>query len=71
VNRDRDHTPDFKRTLDAQKGKLYRDVEIKLLTNGDATAGRIVDELSWIESAALVFGPTRRFERQSSKSAAP
>ena len=43
---------DFKRTLEAQKGRLYREVETRLITNEEATAGRIVDELSWIESAA-------------------
>ena len=43
---------DLDRILEAQKGRLYRDVEVRLIENEEATAGRIVDELSWIESAA-------------------
>ena len=43
---------DVKRILESQKGRLYRDVEARLIENEEATAARIVDELSWIESAA-------------------
>ena len=43
---------DLDRILEAQKGRLYRDVEVRLIENEEATAARIVDELAWIESAA-------------------
>jgi WD40 repeat protein len=40
---------DFATTLRAQKGKLYRDVEVKLLTDGQATADAVVDGLDWLQ----------------------
>ena len=33
----------------AQKGKLYGDVDIRLLTDGKATKDAILDGLDWIE----------------------
>jgi hypothetical protein len=40
---------DFAATLRAQKGKLYRDVEVKLLTDAQATADAVVDGLDWLQ----------------------
>ena len=38
---------DFARTLQAQKGGLYRDVNVKVLAN--ASKGDILDGLEWLE----------------------
>ncbi len=40
------------KALEAQEGTLYEKVEIKLLTNEDATAGAILDNLDWISRAS-------------------
>jgi WD40 repeat protein len=57
-----DNIPDLKwasndatqlaKALEAQKGQLYKDVTIKLLTEEKATAAGILDELDWISRAA-------------------
>ncbi|HEX7332796.1 MAG TPA: caspase family protein [Pyrinomonadaceae bacterium] len=39
---------DFVRAMVAQKGLLYRDVVVKLLTNEEATKDEILDGLDWI-----------------------
>ena len=39
---------DFANALKAQKGGLYRDVEVKLLTDRDATRDEVVDGLDWL-----------------------
>ena len=40
---------DFVVTLQAQKGKLYREVEVKLLTDAQATADAVIDGLEWLQ----------------------
>lgn len=40
---------DFAAALQAQKGKLYREVEVKLLTDAQATADAVVDGLDWLQ----------------------
>ncbi len=40
---------DFASTLALQKGKLYRDVEVKLLTDDQATKEGVLDGLEWIQ----------------------
>jgi len=40
---------DFVAALLVQKGGLYRDVEIKLLTDADATKDNILDGLDWVQ----------------------
>jgi WD40 repeat protein len=40
------------KALEAQRGHLYKDVTVKLLTNEKATAAAIIDELDWISRAA-------------------
>ena len=40
---------DFAAALQRQKGRLYRDVEVKLLTDGQATRDDIVDGLEWLQ----------------------
>jgi hypothetical protein len=42
---------DFAAALLAQKGGLYRDVELKVLTDTDATAAAVKDGLAWLEEA--------------------
>ena len=39
---------DFTAAMSAQKGKLYSDVVVRLLTDGGATRDNIVDDLDWI-----------------------
>ncbi len=39
---------DFTALMQRQKGLLYRDVEVKLLTDKDATRDNIVDALDWL-----------------------
>ncbi len=39
---------DFAAALMKQKGALYRDVEVKLLTNKGATQGEVLDGLEWL-----------------------
>lgn len=52
---------DFAAAWQAQKGKLYRDVQVKLLTDEQATRDEIVDGLDWItrettsKDVAVVF----------------
>jgi WD40 repeat protein len=52
---------DFVGTMQKQKGLLYRDIEVKLLTDAEATRDNIVDGLDWITKAttsrdvAMVF----------------
>lgn len=52
---------DFVNVMLKQKGGLYRDVEVKLLTDGQATSDNILDGLDWITRAttardvAMVF----------------
>jgi hypothetical protein len=52
---------DFVNTMERQKGRLYRDVEVRLLTDGVATRDGILDGLEWIEHSttqhdvAMVF----------------
>jgi WD40 repeat protein len=38
--------------LQAEKGQLYNDVQVKVLADKEATRDRIVDELDWLEHAA-------------------
>ncbi len=40
---------DFVAALQRQKGKLYRDVEVRLLTDEKATADAVVDGLDWLQ----------------------
>ena len=40
---------DFAAALQRQKGRLYRDVEVKLLTDAQATADAVVDGLDWLQ----------------------
>lgn len=40
---------DFAKTMQAQDGKLYRDVQEKVLTDGTATKANIVAGLQWIQ----------------------
>ena len=40
---------DFAAALTAQKGGLYRDVELKVLTDGEATTTEVKRALSWLE----------------------
>jgi hypothetical protein len=52
---------DFVAALSAQKGKLYRDVQVKALVDKDATRANIQDGLDWImkqvtkDDVAMVF----------------
>jgi WD40 repeat protein len=52
---------DFVNAMQRQKGRLYRDVAVKLLTDGEATRDGILDGLEWIERSttqhdvAMVF----------------
>lgn len=39
---------DFAGALQRQKGRLYRDVEVRLLTEAEATADAVVDGLDWL-----------------------
>jgi uncharacterized caspase-like protein len=41
---------DMAQTLQKQKGLLYRDVEVKLLTDNKATRDEVVDGLDWLKS---------------------
>jgi hypothetical protein len=40
---------DFVRVLQAQKGKLYADVQVRLLTDAKATRDDVVDGLEWLK----------------------
>jgi WD40 repeat protein len=40
---------DFASALQAQQGKLYRKVEVKLLADEDADSGSILDGLTWLQ----------------------
>ena len=40
---------DFTEAMQRQKGWLYRDVEVKLLTEADATRDNIADALEWLQ----------------------
>ncbi len=40
---------DFAQALKLQEGGVYREVELKVLTNSQATAGNIRDALDWLE----------------------
>ena len=40
---------DFANVFLAQKGKLYRDVEVKILTDAKATRDAVVDGLDWLQ----------------------
>ena len=40
---------DFVTALQAQKGKLYREVEVKLLTDAQATRDAVIDGLDWLQ----------------------
>lgn len=40
---------DFAAALLRQKGSLYRDVEVKLLTDAQATADAVIDGLDWLQ----------------------
>jgi WD40 repeat protein len=40
---------DFTEAMTAQKGGLYRDVEVKLLTNDEANRSNILDGLDWLQ----------------------
>jgi WD40 repeat protein len=40
---------DFSAALQAQSGKMYREVEVKLLTDKDATRDDVVDGLDWLQ----------------------
>ncbi len=40
---------DFAKALEPQKGGLYRDVQIKLLVEAEATRGAIVDGFEWLK----------------------
>jgi WD40 repeat protein len=40
---------DFTAALQRQQGSLYREVEVKLLTDATATKGNILDGLEWLE----------------------
>ncbi len=40
---------DFVATMQAQKGGLYKDVVVKILTDADATKDNILDGLDWIQ----------------------
>jgi WD40 repeat protein len=40
---------DFAAALQAQQGKLYRKVEVKLLADEDAESGAILDGLTWLQ----------------------
>jgi WD40 repeat protein len=42
---------DFAEALKLQKGGLYRDVELKVLTDADATTGEVKRALSWLEAS--------------------
>ncbi len=41
---------DFAATMKAQEGGIYREVEVKLLTDSEATQGNVFDGLDWIRS---------------------
>ena len=40
---------DFSKAMSLQKGSLYRDVEVKLLTDGKATKDGVLDGLEWLK----------------------
>jgi uncharacterized caspase-like protein len=40
---------DFVATMERQKGKLYRDVQVRLLTDAKATRDEVVDGLDWLQ----------------------
>jgi uncharacterized caspase-like protein len=40
---------DFVATMQRQKGKLYRDVQVRLLTDAKATRDDVVDGLDWLQ----------------------
>ena len=40
---------DFTEAMQRQKGKLYRDVEVKLVTEAEATRDNIADALDWLQ----------------------
>jgi WD40 repeat protein len=40
---------DFSKALSLQKGSLYRDVEVKLLTDGKATKDDVLEGLEWLK----------------------
>ena len=40
---------DFVAALQRQKGRLYREVEVKLLTDAEATADAVIDSLDWLQ----------------------
>jgi WD40 repeat protein len=42
---------DFATALKLQQGGLYRDVELKVLTDADATSGEVKRALSWLEKS--------------------
>lgn len=43
---------DFAAAMNAQKGKLYRDVSAKVLTDAQATRENVVDGLQWLKRSA-------------------
>lgn len=43
---------DFANSMSRQKNKLYRDVQIKILTDTEATRASIVDGLQWLKRSA-------------------
>ncbi|MES2945897.1 MAG: caspase family protein, partial [Pseudomonadota bacterium] len=52
---------DFAAAMQAQEGRLYREVKVKLLTDAEATADAVVDGLDWLQKqvtqhdVAMVF----------------
>ncbi len=40
---------DFVKVMKKQKGKLYKDVDVKLITNDEASKDSILDALEWLE----------------------
>ena len=40
---------DFAAAMQRQKGRLYREVEVRLLTDGQATADAVIDGLDWLQ----------------------
>ena len=43
---------DFAGAMNVQKGKLYRDVSVKVLTDAQATRANVVDGLQWLKRSA-------------------
>jgi WD40 repeat protein len=44
---------DMNTLLERQRGKLYRDVEVRLLTEEDATRDAVIDGLEWLKRSTL------------------